>query len=462
MSIPRLVVAGVRSGSGKTTITAALVTALRRRGLAVQTFKAGPDYIDPSFLTSVSGRPCRNLDSFLLSETTIRELFHRAVVGADVAVIEGVMGLFDAAAGAGERGSTAHLAKILRAGVVVVLDASKAGRSVAAVAHGFAGFDEELDVAGFVVNHVGSESHDEMIRSALAERPGRRVFGAFRRGALPELPSRHLGLVPAWERQSLSTEDLAEAAEASLDVDGLITAAKEAPPLEQSAPVLFARRSAKEPRVRIAYALDDAFHFYYQDNLDYLEHLGAELVPFSPLSDREIPADVGGVYFGGGYPELQAAALYANAPMISAVRSASLSNMPMLAECGGLMYLVEELVDQNGVSYEEVGVFRATISMRKRLSALGYYRAQVIRPIPWAPDVRELRGHVYHWSEMTANQHEAIFRLQKRNRPSIPDGFVANATLASYLHVHFGACPEFAAGFVQAARQYRLQEATGL
>lgn len=465
---PRLVVAGVRSGAGKTSVTAALVCALRRRGLVVQTFKAGPDYIDPGFLTALTGRACRNLDTYLLDPEVVLELFRRACSGADIAVVEGVMGLFDGAGGIDERGSTAHLAKILDAPVLVVLDAAKAARSVAAVAYGCVHFDAEVSVRGFILNYTGSRRHEGMIRSAVEDRPGLPVLGAFDRGSLPELASRHLGLVPAWERTDLPADQLAEAAETSLDVSAVIRLAETASESTYSAKGVDGGQEGRRQRVfvpgesvatdgravGIAYALDRAFHFYYQDNLDYLEHIGARLVPFSPLSDRSLPENVGAIYFGGGYPELAAAELAANTEMIAAVRNASEDGMPILAECGGLMYLARELVDAERAVHRQVGVFEMAIAMRRRLAALGYYTAEVSTEIPWVPSVGRLVGHVYHWSEIVENDHEPVFRLHSPEKPELSDGFLVRCTLASYLHVHFASCPELAAGFVEAARRF--------
>ncbi len=288
MSCPRIILAGTNSGSGKTTVTMGIAAALSARGLAVQPFKAGPDYIDPGFHSAAAGRPCRNLDTMLLPRGSILELFSRSTAGADIAVIEGVMGLFDGAGALDERGSTAHLAKILAAPVVLVVNGKAMARSAAALVAGFARFDRRVAVKAVIFNNLGSEGHYRILREAVETETGIPVLGYLPRSESIALPERHLGLTPAAEHGALGelTERVRRLTGEHIDVDRLVSLAGAAPDLPAFRPSLFSSPPAAE--ARIAVALDEAFHFYYHDNLDILEHLGAELLPFSPLRDRDL------------------------------------------------------------------------------------------------------------------------------------------------------------------------------
>ncbi len=451
MTFPRLVVAGTNSGSGKTTVVMAILAALRKRGMSVQPFKAGPDYIDPGFHTAASGRACRNLDTMLLPRDRLLELFARGASGADCSVVEGVMGLFDGAGALDERGGTAHLAKMLAAPVVLVVNAKAMARSAAALVQGFARFDRRLSVRGVILNGIGSPGHYEIIREAVETETRIPVLGYLPRRDDLALPERHLGLVPATERRELGglALRLASLAEEHLDLDGLVRIANSASPLPAHADTLFASSPAPA-KARIAVAMDEAFHFYYEDNLDILRFLGAEIVPFSPLSDASLPDGTSGVLLGGGFPEEYAAGLATNVPMLRDIRRAA-GCMPVLAECGGLMYLVERLEDRAGASHEMAGVFPGTTRMGTRLQALGYCCGKLLRAALPGRKGAVLRGHLFHWSSYSGDD-DSLFSLRlEKNGKVFPDGLSRGDVFASYLHIHFGTNPAPAARFLKRA-----------
>lgn len=450
-TVPRLVLAAPQSGSGKTTVAAALMRLLRDRGLCVAPFKAGPDYIDPSHHRAAAGRPSRNLDGWMLPHDVVQALFRRATTGeraADLAVVEGVMGLFDGRTGAGEEGSTAELAKLLRAPVVLVLDGGAMARTAAAIVHGMHSFDPELPLAGVVLNRMGSERHYEMCREAI-EPLGVPVLGWLPMDPALAVPERHLGLVLAGER-TMDFSRLAEQAAKTLDVDGLLAIARSAAPLPDAHAPLPPRVS--ERRAVIAVARDAAFDFYYEDNLDLLRDLGAELRFFSPLEDRVLPEGAGALYLGGGYPELHAERLFVNLSMRRAIREFADSGRPVYAECGGLMYLSEMLIDESGAQHRMVGLLPATSTMRARMT-LGYREAEALvdSPIATAGDV--VRGHEFHHSVLESGPDPSAYR---RLGGTETEGFVTGPrgnVLASYIHVHFAANPAVAERFVARAAE---------
>ncbi len=450
MTVPRLVLTGPSSGAGKTTIAAALMRVARDRGLRVAPFKVGPDYIDSSHHARAAGRPSRNLDGWMLPHAVVRALFQRATTGAhaaDLAVVEGVMGLFDGRSGAGEEGSTAQMANLLSAPVVLVLDAGAMARTAGAVVHGLHTFDPALPLAGVVLNRIASARHYATCAAAIRERTGVPVLGWLPKDVGIAVPERHLGLVLAAERP-MALDRLAARAEDSLDVDGLLALARSAPALADAPDALPAR--VERRRARIGLARDVAFDFYYADNLDLLESLGAELVPFSPLADAAPPDDVGALYIGGGYPELHAPRLAANVRMRAAVRAFAASGRPVYAECGGLMYLAEAFVDGEGARHEMAGVVPGVSQMRGRVT-LGYREAVALQDTPIASAGQIVRGHEFHYSVL----HDAPASPAYRQADgSATEGVVAGPcgnVLASYLHVHFGADARLAERFVASA-----------
>ena len=483
MNAPRLTIAATHSGTGKTTISAGLILALRNRGLTVQPFKVGPDYIDPGFHTLAAGRPGRNLDTVMISEEAVAELFLHAAGGggaaggaagehgsffppADLSVIEGVMGLYDGFSGGVETGSTAHVAKILQSPVALCIDARAMARSAAAVALGFVRFDPAARICGFILNNIGSPHHFDLVKGIIEETTELPVFGYLPKQKEIALPERHLGLVPAWERDEIpAAGKLAELIELHIDVERLLEEARKAPelkalnlnahgtPAPRGGNKIFIKKSTSSntERVKIGYALDDAFHFYYRDNLDILEWYGAELVPFSPLRDDRLPEGITGIYLGGGYPELRAEALAGNTAMKESLRKAARSGMPIYAECGGLMYLVEELVTFEGNSYPMAGLFPGKVIMEKKLAALGYYRGTALEDTPIAKKGWSVWGHVFHWSRLegVAQNQRFGFTLEKPGKETVTDGLLQGNMLAGYFHIHFAGNVEWPKRFIE-------------
>jgi cobyrinic acid a,c-diamide synthase len=444
--IPRVVVAGTASGAGKTSIACGLIGALRRSGLVVQGFKVGPDYIDPSYHALASGRPGRNLDAFLSGSDLIAPLVRHGTAGADVAMIEGVMGLFDGASGRGELASTAHVAKLLRAPVVLVVDASAMARSAAAIVHGYKTFDPDVDVAGVIYNKVGSDHHEELLREATAPL-GIPVLGAVRRDERVAAPERHLGLVPADEREErarVALDALADAAARSVDLAAVERLARAAPAME--GPAWDPGQAGGPTRARIAIARGPAFSFHYAENLELLTAAGAELAPFDPLRDEALPDDPGALVLAGGFPEIFGAELEANAALRSAVRAFAASGRPVLAECGGVLYLCADLD-----GHAMCGVLPARGRMAGRLT-LGYCEAVAATTTPWLPAGERVRGHEFHYSAVDPVRAEASPAWSLTARGTTRDeGLVAGGVQASYLHVHWAAHPELARRFARAA-----------
>jgi cobyrinic acid a,c-diamide synthase len=450
----RLVIAGTHSGVGKTTLTAGLVAALRRRGLTVQPFKAGPDYIDPTYHSLAAGRPCRNLDTWMVPPDAVRSLFARATCDADIAIIEGVMGLYDGADYDGESGSTAEVAKLLGAPVVVVLDASKMARSAGAVALGYRQFDEDLPLAGFVVNRAAGEGHGRGVAEAVARAAGLPVLGWLPRRESLHVPERHLGLVPTnepgrWDEFLGAAGDLVAR---HLDIDRLLAIARQAAPLPMTAA---AESRPAEVRPVIAVARDEAFQFTYEDNLDLLRAAGAEIAFFSPLRDPALPPRAGGVILSGGFPEVYAEALAANRPLHDALRAAHRRGLPIYAECGGLMYLTEAIIDGNGAGHEMAGLLPGHSVMSGRLT-LGYRLARAVTRSWLLPRGEMVRGHEFHysvWEGRPANLSPVWHLLSRSGGLSAPrpEGACLGSLWASYVHLHFAARPGLAERFIAAA-----------
>lgn len=451
-----LVVAGAASGVGKTTVTLGLMAALRRRGLAVQGFKIGPDFIDPAFHALATGRPSCTLDAWMCGRDAVRETVARHARDADVAVVEGMMGCFDGVDGTSEDGSTAQVAKWLGAPVVLVLDARAASRSVAAVAHGFETFDPDLDVAGVIVNNVGSAVHGRWVLDAIAQRCRAVGLGALARDPALGVPERHLGLVTAAEGP-LTPERLgalAGAVEGSVDVSRVLALAREpacAAPPRAAAPI-----AAGPSTARIGVARDLAFQFYYEENLARLRAAGAELVFWSPESAAEIP-EVDALYFGGGYPELRARSLSANASVRRSVRTFVEAGGVVYAECGGLMYLADALEDDDGVVHEMAGVLPTTVRMRPRRLSLGYVAVTTTAASPLGPAGTAARGHEFHYSTLdpVPSTVARIYRLADTRGGARTEGYQVGSALLSYVHLHFASNPSIATALVAAGARRR-------
>ena len=455
-------VAGTSSGAGKTTVTVALCRALRARGLRVALFKCGPDYLDPTYHRRAAGTPSHNLDGWMMGREAVRATFQRASRGADVALIEGMMGLFDGASPSGDEGSTAEIAKWLAAPVILVADASGMARSLAALVAGFAGFDRELHVAGVICNRVGGRGHLDLLRRAHSAPP---IVGGL--AAEPELafPERHLGLTTAREGaipESLFSAWGARAAE-WIDLDAILQIARDTSSSSSSSSS--SSPSSSAPLCRIALALDDAFHFYYDDNLRRLEALGAELVPFSPVSDARLP-DVDrldGLYLGGGYPELHAESLAANATMREAVAAFARSGRPIYAECGGLMYLTRAIRTRDGRAHSMVGLVPGEAVMADRLEAIGYVEVTLETDTPIGPAGTRFRGHQFRYSRLSEPDGTVELAYSVRRPGSeepLREGYrIGNNVLASYVHAHWASNPRVAEAFVTSCRRAAVEPA---
>jgi cobyrinic acid a,c-diamide synthase len=447
LGVPRvLVVAGVSSGVGKTTVTLGLLEAFRRRGLAVQAFKVGPDFIDPGFHALVTGRPSYNLDGWMCGRDAVRATVARHGIDADLVVIEGMMGCFDGVDGTSQDGSTAQIAKWLDAPVVLVIDVSSQSRSAAAVVLGFERFDPELRIGAVIANRAGGDTHARWVCDAIASGCRAVPVGAIKHDASVALPERHLGLVTATEgplTQELRSR-LAEIVERSVDLDRLLAVAA---PLGDAARGAATVRAAS--RVRIGVARDAAFQFYYTENLDLLRAAGADLVFWSPQTDTALP-HVDGLYLGGGYPELHAAALGANVAIRKAVREFAGAGKPIYAECGGLMYLAEALEDLDGVAHPMVGLLPTTVRMRPRRLSLGYTEVVFAANAPLGGAGTIARGHEFHYSSMdpVPDSIARVYQIRPARGEARSEGYLINRTLMSYVHLHFASNPALARSFV--------------
>jgi cobyrinic acid a,c-diamide synthase len=435
--IPGLVIGGASSGAGKTLIASGVIGALRRRGLVVQPFKCGPDYIDPGWLASAAGRPCRNLDLWLVGEEGVRETMARGSAGADIAIIEGVMGLFDGAKFDSNAHSTADIAASLGAPVLLVIDISAAGRSAAATALSFARFDPALPVAAVALNRAGSEGHARGCAEAIAEVAGLPTLGWLASSSALALPERHLGLHLAAEtdRREGILSAAADAVAEHFDIDALIRLARSASP--RPAIKLHAPAAAPAGAPVLAIARDVAFSFYYEDDLDLLRAEGVRLVPFSPVAGERLPAGAAGVYLGGGYPELYARELADNRALWGEIGALHARGAPILAECGGFMALTEALVDDAGVRHAMAGLVPGVVRMTPSLAALGYREARACSDCLLAAVGETLRAHEFHYSVWEiASPPSPAWRIEGLHggEPATM-GHVDRGLLASYLHI---------------------------
>ncbi len=464
---PRVLLAADRSSAGKTTICTGIMSALGK-SLDIQPFKVGLDYIDPSYHTLVCGNTSRNLDGYLMTEDAVLETFSHALGGEkkDLAIIEGVRGLYEGFEGLSDIGSTAQIAKILRCPVILIIDARSITRSAAAVAMGYAAFDRDVNIMGVILNKIGSKRHAEKAISAIEHYAGLPVIGTVPRNEEMGLTMRHLGLVPVQEdRQSPEFQErisnITRIVSENIDLKRLVEIAETAEPINVPEPSIFSGVAVKTARdqVRIGVALDEAFNFYYRDNIDLLELHGAEIVYFSPLHDDALPR-VDGVYIGGGYPELFAGELAANESMRRSIRRASADGMQIYGECGGLMYLAERIVTKSGMhgmtgeTFEMTGAIPITVEMRGKVVSYNVGSFTRDTPIGGAGDA--FRGHEFHHSTITDIPDDAAFTIKLERGTGIKDGWdgimVAN-TLAGYAHLHACSYLRFAEAFVEACRK---------
>jgi len=458
MNLPRVIVAGTESGVGKTSVALALVSALRRRGLHVQPFKVGPDYLDPTYLSVAAGRPCYNLDGWMTGKDYVKRLFCEKARTADVAVIEGVMGLFDGSDPVGPEGSTAEIAGWLDAPVILVVNVHGMARSVAALVKGYAGFQPEVRIEGIVANQCGSDRHGALLDESLQAFGLPRTVAAIPRGAFAELPSRPLGLVTA-DAGNLSESvlgRLSAALEKHGSIDSIMEIARRArsiaepPPSEQTGHV--------GRTIRLGLAHDTAFHFYYPDNLEALSEAGCELVGFSPVADETLPEGLDCLYIGGGYPEEHAAELSRNEGMLESVRGFAATEKPIYAECGGLMYLSQGIELTDGKRFDLAGILPGLTRMLPKLRSLGYVEIALTRDSLFGRVGTILRGHEFHYSELVGDPTEngqwstAYLMRHRRTEKSVSEGFQRGRVLASYVHTHFASSPGSTEHFVSLCR----------
>lgn len=456
-AIKGFVIAGTHSGCGKTSVSLGLMAAMARRGLSVQPYKCGPDFIDPGHHALACAKdgapvPSHNLDGWMLDEHTNLDIFNRYAAVADVAVLEGVMGLFDGISGTGDEGSTAQMAKILGLPVILVVDAKSMARSAAALVSGYVGFDPDVRIAGVIFNRVGSPNHAELLMEAMSVLPDVPVLGCLGRDETIVTPSRHLGLVTAegGEPDMTRYQRLADWVEAGLDLDALLTALPDiqaAPPFDPVPQI---------GTVTIGVARDEAFCFYYEENLRLLREAGARLVEFSPIRDHRLPDNVDGLYLGGGYPELFAFELGQNNKLRREIKEFCDEGNPVYAECGGFMYLMSDIITGRG-RYAMAGVYPFRSEMGQKFKALGYRQIATRDVTPLGPSGTTARGHEFHYSSIQDDADlsttPAVYTMAgRKGYIDKREGFVHANTLGSYVHLHFASNPEMAGAFVEACR----------
>jgi len=460
MNIPRVVIAGDRSSAGKTTVCIGLLGALRERGLEVQGFKVGLDYIDPGFHTLVSGRPSRNLDGFLMSPEVVKEIFIRGSKGADIAVIEGVRGLYEGLNYFDDVGSTAQIAKILDCPVILVIDASSITRSVAALVNGYKCFDPEVQILGVILNNIGSDRHGEKAQKAVEKYCGIKVIGKIPRKSDLRISMRHLGLITATECKKRGDDfnsvldRIKNSVRENVDIKSLLDVAKSAHALKTSESRIFHADRSEKAKVRIAVAFDEAFNFYYQDTLDLLALEGAELVYFSPIRDKKLPDGVDAVYIGGGFPELYAEELSSNTQMLNAVKDFYDQYGVIYAECGGLMYLMEQLGYKNN-NFELCSVMKGSVRFGEK-RVINYVEGEFQKDCILGKKGSRFKGHEFHHSnillENQANVDFAYKMLRGEGIMDRMDGIISKNCLASFAHLHAASYTGFAENFVKSAR----------
>jgi cobyrinic acid a,c-diamide synthase len=468
----RFVIAGTGSGVGKTTLTIGLMAAFQRRGLKVQGFKCGPDYIDPTYHTAVTGRASRNLDTWMLPHDTMKEIFLKGSAGSDLSVIEGVMGLYDGKDPLSNVGSTAEISVLLESPVILIVNVQSMARSAAAVVLGYQKLDERVRIAGVIVNKCGSEGHYKLVKAAIEQECGVPVIGWLGRDDQLDIPERHLGLVPAIERGELNPlfEHAADLVEKGVDLEAILALAEQAPELDWPEKCLFDRtysdiesadgesllsQHSPEDAPTIAVARDAAFNFYYPENLELLEQMGAEIVYFSPLAGESVPVEADGLYIGGGFPEEFAADLAANERAKEDIRHLAQEGLPIFAECGGYMYLTRAITDRAGQTHSMVGLVPAEVKMQSKLAALGYREVTAIKDCVLMDKGDIARGHEFHYSTLTKDEDEYPHVYETKGlRGAGVEGYQADNLMAGYTHLHFASNPKVAARFISKCTEY--------
>lgn len=484
--IPRIMIAGTHSGVGKTIVTLGIMSILCEKGYKVQGFKCGPDYIDVSHHSVVTGNMSRNLDTWMMEDEVCMELFYRSAAKAQISIIEGVMGLYDGSLSDSlsnvGKGSSAHMSSVLKTPIILVIDAKGTAQSAGAIALGFEKFSHDVEIRGVILNRIGSKRHFEAVKSSIECSTNLRVVGYLPKNKDFVIPERHLGLIPSVECENIREfyKEIGKQMETTISVDKIIEIADSACDFPQFNEKVFGftqRNTINEVggesnisrdclqfripnsklRVKMAVAMDEAFHFYYHDNLDLFKELGMELIFFSLLNDNKLPSGIAGIYIGGGFPELFASGLEANENMRHAVKAAAKDGIIIYAECGGLMYLSDKLVDCVGKPYIMVGVFPVGTEMQSKRHGLGYInvRAEVDTILCKKGDT--FRAHEFHWSSLIGVENlkssSFAYKISKSDSNSAKsDGLFNGNVLASYAHVHFASNPELAINLVKSMR----------
>jgi len=448
LKIPRIVIAGATSGVGKTSITCSIIHSLQKHGFSVQPFKVGPDYIDPGYLSSISKHETYNLDVWLMGKNQLLNSFI-SNSKSNVSVIEGVMGYYDGFGGDSNYASTHHVASLTKSPVLLVLDASKTSRSIAAIALGFVKFHSDSRIVGIILNKIGSKKHEILCRTAL-EKTKIPIVGVIPKNLSLNMPSRHLGLISTLESETLKTqiEKVAKIISKFLDINKIIKIIKNSTQLTKKSKPLH-----KKTKTTIAVALDTSFNFYYQDNLEALRREGANLKFFSPVKDKKIPK-CDGLYIGGGFPEILGNSLEKNQIMKKLIKKLSEDNLPIYAECGGLMYLTKSILSQNK-KYKMIGIFDAETKMTKKMR-LNYTKGKIITKNPISKKLHNFQGHEFHYSQLDSVSSDSKFAYTLEIGEGIKkqqDGLIQDNTLASYGHLYFDSS-NYAQIFVENCLKY--------
>lgn len=449
MSNNRVVVAGTGSGVGKTTLTIGLMSALIKRGLTVQGFKCGPDYIDPSYHTAVTNRVSRNLDSWMLTHDRVLDIFTHGSRDADISIIEGVMGFFDGKSPETNEGSTAEISIITKSPVLLVVNCESMARSAAAIVKGFQMFAEGLNIAAVIANKVGSEGHFQLVKKAIEQECHVPVIGYLKRELDIEIPERHLGLIPSIERGELTPffDQLGDLVLETIDMDKLLELAAAEPLTLSETSSMFEKK--KEKLMKMAVAKDEAFNFYYPENLELLEANGVEIVYFSPLANEELPKDVDGLYIGGGFPEEFAHVLECNVKTKDSIKNSIEAGLPTLAECGGFMYLTESIETTEKKKYQMIGVIPGKVQMKTSLQALGYREISGLND-NFILKHQKARGHEFHYSSFLPNDEDLPHAYETKGMRGVSkEGYLQHNLVAGYTHFHFGSNPALVENWIE-------------
>nr|WP_272495658.1 cobyrinate a,c-diamide synthase [Bacillus pinisoli] len=450
----RIMVAGTSSGVGKTTLTIGIMAALHKRGLTVQGFKCGPDYIDPAYHSAVTNRPSRNLDSWMLDHEVLKEIVINGQRGADVSIIEGMMGLFDGENPLTNKGSSAEISRLTDTPIILVIDCSSMARSAAAIVKGYNSFEDGSGIVGVIANNVGGEGHYQLVKTAIEKECQLPVIGFLANDVHIQMPERHLGLVPSIERGELAPffNHLAALVESTINLDELLTLCSDSPLQSQTS--LFTK--IESTLVQVAVAKDAAFNFYYQENLELLEVYGAELIYFSPLAGEKLPEHVDGLYIGGGFPEEFADELSNQTTVNESIRLAIHSGLPTLAECGGFMYLAEEMITSDRKSHKMVGLIPGRVKMNRTLTTIGYREVKGEPGNYLLPQDTIAKGHEYHYSSFEPTDNIDYAYETKGYFHTGKEGYMKHHLVAGYTHFHFASCPELVLNWIQLCKERKM------